>query len=49
MLSLLSTKGISKTMDGIMTKVDGMKGPCESGHMDQLYAFSKDIKQSAAK
>lgn len=49
MESLLNTKGISKAMDGIMIKVAGMKGPCESGHMDQLNAFAKDIKTSAAK
>ena len=43
---LLEAKGVTKAMDGIMIKVDGMKGPCESGHQDQLKAFAEGVSKS---
>jgi len=43
MESLLDPKGISKTVDGLMIKVTGMKGPCETGYQDQLKNFAKAI------
>jgi flavorubredoxin len=47
MESLLEPKGISKAADGLMIKVDGMKGPCESGHHDQLTIFAKELTRSS--
>ena len=43
MESLLEPKGISKAVDGVMIKVTGMKGPCESGHKDQLTTFAEEL------
>ena len=43
MESLLEPKGMSKAVDGLMIKVSGMKGPCESGHQDQLKTFAKEL------
>lgn len=46
METLLKPKGISKAVDGLMIKVSGMKGPCESGHQDQLKTFAKELTGS---
>jgi flavorubredoxin len=46
MESLLEPKGLSKAVDGLMIKVNGMKGPCESGHQDQLKTFAKGVAES---
>jgi flavorubredoxin len=43
MESLLEPKGISKAVDGLMIKVTGMKGPCETGYQDQLKTFAKEL------
>ena len=43
MESLLESKGISRAVDGLMIKVKGMKGPCESGHEEQLKAFANGV------
>jgi hypothetical protein len=46
MESLLEPKGITRAIDGLMIKVDGMKGPCESGHQEQLKAYAKKLSGS---
>lgn len=46
MESLIEPKGITRAIDGLMIKVDGMKGPCESGHQEQLKAFAKELSGS---
>jgi len=43
---LLEPEGISKAAAGLVIKVTGMKGPCETGHKGQLDAFAREITGS---
>ncbi len=43
MESLLESKSVTRAADGLMIKVNGMKGPCVSGHQDQLNAFANVV------
>lgn len=43
MEKLLQPKDISKITDGLMIKVEGMKGPLESGYKEKLDTFAEDI------
>ena len=45
---ILEQKGIKKAVDGLMIKVNGMKGPCDEGHQDKLKAFAKEVSGSKA-
>lgn len=45
---ILEKKGITKAVNGLMIKVQGMKGPCDEAHQDQLKTFAKDIIGSKA-
>jgi menaquinone-dependent protoporphyrinogen IX oxidase len=45
---ILKQKGVKKAADGLMIKVQGMKGPCEEAYQDQLKAFARDIAASRA-
>ncbi len=40
---LLEPKSISKAAAGLVIKVTGMKGPCETGHKDQLDTFAREL------
>lgn len=40
---LLEPKGATKAAEGLIIKVNGMKGPCESGHEEQLKTLAKEI------
>lgn len=44
MEDLLLSKGVTKAADGLIIKVNGMKGPCEKGHEEQLRELAKQIK-----
>ncbi len=43
MEKLLQPKDISKITDGLMIKVEGIKGPLESGYKEKLDTFAEDI------
>ena len=45
---ILDQKGIEKAADGLMIKVNGMKGPCDEAYQDQLKAFAKDFISAGA-
>ena len=45
---ILEQKGVKKAVDGLMVKVNGMKGPYEDAHQDQLKAFAKEVIGSKA-
>ena len=46
MEGLLAAKGMTKVGEGLMVKVTNLKGPCESGHEDQLKAYIKEVTGS---
>ena len=41
--SMLESKGVAGAEDGLIIKVNGMKGPCEEGHRKQLEEFAKEV------
>ncbi len=43
MEGILESKGVTKASDGLIIKVNGMKGPCEEGHQKQLEEFAKEV------
>ena len=43
MESFLQTSGMTKASDGLMIKVNGMKGPLEEGYGKKIDTFANDI------